>query len=90
MKISYYPDTDSLYVELSGGTGAGTVRVSDALVVDVDNEGRPVGLDIDANASGIVDLSRVVLERFEEDAGATMDLDTGFMLRLVEGLKNVG
>ncbi len=62
MKLSYYPGTDSLYVTLSDKRGADVVIVAEGFVVDVDEEGRPVGIDIDANASSIVDLSSLELE----------------------------
>ena len=58
MKLSYYPDTDSLYIELSGKPGADTVVVGN-VVVDVDEGGNPVGIDIDSEASKIVDLSNI-------------------------------
>ena len=58
MKLSYYPGTDSLYIELSGKPGADTVVVGN-VVVDVDEDGNPVGIDIDSEASKIVDLSNI-------------------------------
>ncbi len=60
--MSYYPGTDSLYISLSERPGADVVVVAEGFVVDVDEEGRPVGIDIDANASSIADLSRLELE----------------------------
>ena len=36
MKLSYYPDTDSLYVALKPGPGAETREVSAGLNVDLD------------------------------------------------------
>ncbi len=61
MKLSYYPDTDSLYIDLLDKPGADVVEVADHVVVDVDENGTPVGIGIDANASKIVDLSRLDL-----------------------------
>ena len=61
MKLNYYPDTDSLYIHLSEKPGADAVEISEHVVVDVDERGIPVGIDIDANASKIVDLSRLDL-----------------------------
>ena len=65
MKLSYYPDTDSLYIELSGKPGADTVVVGN-VVVDVDEDGNPVGIDIGSGASKIVDLSEVSFVRNAE------------------------
>jgi uncharacterized protein YuzE len=61
MKLSYYPETDSLYIHLSDRSGADVVEVADHVVVDVDEKGVPVGIDINANASKIADLSRLDL-----------------------------
>jgi uncharacterized protein YuzE len=61
MKLHYYPDTNSLYIHLSDKPGADAVEISEHVVVDVDEAGIPVGIDIDANASKIVDLSRLDL-----------------------------
>ena len=50
MKLHYYPDTDSLYVELKEGPGVETREVADGLNVDVDAVGGVVGFDIDRAA----------------------------------------
>lgn len=62
MRLSYHQDTDSLYIHLTEKPGADVVEVSDGVVVDVDENGTPVGIDIDANASEIVDLSKLEVE----------------------------
>ena len=56
MKLHYYPDTDSLYIELSADPGSETREVSDGVNVDLDAQGEVVGFDID-RASRVVDLS---------------------------------
>jgi uncharacterized protein YuzE len=56
MKLHYYPDTDSLYIELATSPGVETREVSDGLNVDIDSTGLVVGFDID-NASIRFDLS---------------------------------
>jgi uncharacterized protein YuzE len=58
MKIEYFPDTDSLYIDLSGRKGADVVELTEGVVMDVDEQGRPVGLDID-QASKHLDLGRL-------------------------------
>ncbi|MGH3088952.1 MAG: DUF2283 domain-containing protein [Rubrobacteraceae bacterium] len=93
MRISYHPDMDSLYIHLSDRPGAEIIEVSDDVAVDVDENGVPVGIDISQNASGIVDLSKLKLERSEEDGSdALLELATGFLVQPVEvtGKKNVG
>lgn len=47
MKLHYYPDSDSLYIELKSGPGVETREVSDGLNVDLDVNGAVVGFDID-------------------------------------------
>ena len=55
MKLHYYPETDSLYVEFKSTPGAETIEVTQGLNVDVDAAGEVVGLDID-HASRRLDL----------------------------------
>ncbi len=56
MKLHYYPDTDSLYIELKTEPGAETREVADGLNVDLDAHGAVVGFDID-HASKRLDLA---------------------------------
>ena len=56
MKLHYYPETDSLYIELQSRPGAETREVAPGVNVDFDEAGGVVGLDID-QASGKLDLS---------------------------------
>ena len=56
MKLRYYPETDSLYVELKAGSGVETREVSAGINVDLDAAGNAVGFDID-QASTKLDLA---------------------------------
>ncbi len=58
MKFHYYPETDSLYIDLSERPSAESQEVAPGVVLDFDAEGNLVGIDID-HASKIVDLSRL-------------------------------
>jgi uncharacterized protein YuzE len=58
MKLHYYPETDSLYIELKGTPGTEAREIVEGLVVDLDANGDVVGLDID-HASRKLDLSVV-------------------------------
>ena len=58
MKLHYYPETDSLYIELKSTPGTETREIVEGLVVDLDENGEVVGLDID-QASRKLDLSKV-------------------------------
>lgn len=62
MKLNYYPDTDSLYIDLSTRPSIESREVSEGVVLDYDEQGNLVGIDID-NASRKLDLSKVVTSR---------------------------
>ena len=56
MKLHYYPETDSLYIELKPQPGAEVREVADGLNVDIDAAGEVAGFDIE-HASQRFDLS---------------------------------
>ncbi|MGH6850437.1 MAG: DUF2283 domain-containing protein [Methylocella sp.] len=56
MKIHYYPEMDSLYIEFKAEPGTETREVAPGLNVDLDATGNVVGFDID-HASRKLDLS---------------------------------
>lgn len=58
MKLHYYPETDSLYIELKDAPGTESREIVAGLVVDLDAKGDVVGFDIN-QASGKLDLTRV-------------------------------
>jgi uncharacterized protein YuzE len=58
MKIHYYPETDSLYIELKDAPGVETRAIVDGLNVDIDASGEVVGFDLD-HASRRFDLSQL-------------------------------
>jgi uncharacterized protein YuzE len=58
MTLHYYEETDSLYIDLSEAASARSLEVEDGFVVDFDETGKIVGLDIQ-HASERVDLSAV-------------------------------
>lgn len=62
MKVNYYPDTDSLYIDLSEQPGVESREVSEGVVLDYDASGNLVGIDID-NASTKVELHRFVVSK---------------------------
>ncbi len=61
MRFKYYPETDSLYMDLAERPGADSLEVAPGVVLDFDADGALVGIDID-HASRIVDLSRLEAE----------------------------
>jgi len=58
MKLHYYPETDSLYIELKAKPGVETREISAGLNVDLDADGAVVGFDID-HASRHLDLTTI-------------------------------
>ena len=62
MKLNYYAETDSLYIDLSEKTSVESREISDGVVLDYDDKGNLVGIDID-NASKKVQLNELVLSK---------------------------
>ena len=60
MKMKYYKDTDSLYIDLSENPSAESKEVSEGVVLDYDVQGNLVGIDID-NAKTKVALEKLVV-----------------------------
>ena len=60
MKMKYYKDTDSLYIDLSESPSVESKEVSDGVVLDYDAQGNLVGIDID-NATTKVTLEKLVV-----------------------------
>ena len=62
MKLNYYPETDSLYIDLSEKPSVETREISDGVQLDYDAKGNLVGIDID-NASAKVQLKELILSK---------------------------
>ena len=62
MKLNYYPDTDSLYIDLSEKESADSVEVTEGVVIDYDVDGNIAGIDID-NASGKLAMNQLYINR---------------------------
>jgi uncharacterized protein YuzE len=62
MKLKYYHDTDSLYIDLNSAVSAESKEISEGVVLDYDADGNLVGIDID-NASRKIDLKEVILSK---------------------------
>lgn len=62
MKLNYYPETDSLYIDLSEHPSVESHEISEGVVLDYDAEGKLVGIDID-NASHKIELKTLVLSK---------------------------
>lgn len=62
MKLNYYQETDSLYIDLSEKLSTESKEISDGIVLDYDADGNLVGIDID-NASKKVQLKELTLRK---------------------------
>ena len=62
MKNEYFPETDSLYIDLADRPGTDAREIEDGIVLDIDEHGRPVGIDID-QASKHISLGTLNLNR---------------------------
>ena len=62
MKLNYYAETDSLYIDLSEKPSAESREISEGIVLDYDASGNLVGIDID-NASRKVQLKQLILSK---------------------------
>jgi len=69
MKLNYYPETDSLYIDLSSKTSETSREVSEGIVLDYDADGHLAGIDID-NASHKIDLKEVILSKLPSEIQA--------------------
>ena len=61
MKLHYYAETDSLYIELFAAPGAETREVGEGVNIDLAADGSIVGIDID-RASTKLDLATLETE----------------------------
>ena len=66
MKLNYYPETDSLYIDLSSKHSSDSLEVSEGVVIDYDEQGNIVGIDID-NASNKLELKELILKKLPLD-----------------------
>lgn len=60
MKLNYYPETDSLYIDLAERPSAESREISAGVILDYDKDGALVGIDID-HASTKVDMGKLLL-----------------------------
>ena len=62
MKIAYYPETDSMYIDFSSKKSIDSKEISPGVVLDYDSEGNITGIDID-NAGKKLDLQELILSK---------------------------
>lgn len=62
MRINYYAETDSLYIDFSSKPSAESREVSEGIVLDYDADGNLAGIDID-EASTKLDIKELNLSK---------------------------
>jgi uncharacterized protein YuzE len=68
MKTRYDKSTDSLYVEVRPMPSSRTVEIEEDIMLDVGEDGRPVGYDIQHASTKTDFIARLILE--QEQAAA--------------------
>ena len=62
MRMNHYPETDSLYLDLTGKPSVESREVSEGIVLDYAEDRRLAGIDID-NASHKIDRQEITLSQ---------------------------
>jgi uncharacterized protein YuzE len=62
VRLKYYRDTDSLYIELSSKPSAQSQEIAEGFVLDYAEDGSLVGIDID-NANCKIDRDEITLSK---------------------------
>ncbi len=70
MKLNYYPETDSLYIDLSEQSSAESREISEGVILDYDADDRLVGIDID-NASNKVEMEKLIVSKLPSEVEMT-------------------
>ncbi|MCI0658635.1 MAG: DUF2283 domain-containing protein [Acidobacteria bacterium] len=61
MRLNYDRETDSLYIDLNARPSVDSREVQDGVVIDLDDKGQIVGIDIQ-HASKVLDLATLETE----------------------------
>jgi hypothetical protein len=74
VKVSCYPDTDSLFIKVKGGLEGS--KVAPGIVFHYTSEGEVTAIDIDSEASKLVDLSSLEVEGLPVGIAPTSGLES--------------
>jgi uncharacterized protein YuzE len=67
MKVRYFPDTDTAYLEFSSNSVVETKDVSEDILMDLDVKGNLVGMTIE-HANVMADFDEISYSRIEKKA----------------------
>ena len=70
MKLKYYPETDSLYIDLTSKTSVESKEISAGAVLDYESNGNLTGIDID-HASKKLDFKDLTLSHIPGEVHIT-------------------
>ncbi|OGU92063.1 MAG: hypothetical protein A2475_02950 [Ignavibacteria bacterium RIFOXYC2_FULL_35_21] len=58
MKFEYFPETDTLYIDIKDTSSAESKEISNGIVLDFDKSGQLTGIEID-NAKKVANLTKI-------------------------------
>jgi len=58
MKFEYFPNTDTLYIDIKETTSVESKEISNGIVLDFDQYGELTGIELD-NAKKVANLSKI-------------------------------
>jgi len=61
MKLTYYKETDTLYIELSENKSIESVELQNGVIADIDEKGNFIGIEIE-NASKVIDFTNFSID----------------------------
>jgi len=67
MKVKYFADTDTAYIELSHSTVAETKDINENILIDLDEKGNVVGITIE-HARALADIQEVSFQQISAKA----------------------
>lgn len=74
MLVEYDPEVGATYLTLTDGVCASTVHVDDLVMVDVDRDGQPIGVEFAISPRKVTsDMLRLVAKRFPTLEGVMAD-----------------
>lgn len=62
MKFEYFPETDTLYIDIKDSKSVVSKEISTGIVLDFDDSGHLTGIEID-NAKSVANLSKFEAKR---------------------------
>lgn len=84
MKAHYYPETESVYIDVEDRPSVQSQEVAPGVIADLDEGGNLVGLDIDRSLRSAQFTPEMLLRLLDERLGARGESDREFLRVLRE------